>query len=220
MVECRIIGVVRDSRYVNLRGAPPPLIFQPFLQTNTGRGQMVLHVRIAGPAGGIVDRLRQEVQKIDPALPLFDVRSMADEMNTAMVRERVMAMLAGFFGAVALALACVGLYGLFSFAIIRRTREVGIRIALGASPGGVVGMVMREVLVLLAAGVGIGVVAALAVLRLASGWISGLLFGMRATDPASLAIAVALLAAVACMAGFMPARRASRVEPVIALRSE
>jgi predicted permease len=219
-VQYQIIGVVKDSRYTNFRGEPPPVVFQTFLQTNTGRGQMVLHVRIAGPSAAIVRLLREEVQRIDLALPLFEVRSLADEMDAAMVRERVMATLAGFFGAVALALACVGLYGLFSFAVIRRTREVGIRMALGASRGSVVAMVLHEVAALLAAGIAIGLPAAFAVAHLAASQIAGLLFGLTATDPVSLGTAIAGLAAVAGLAGFLPARRASLVDPVIALRNE
>jgi predicted permease len=219
-LSCQIIGVVKDSKYTNLRGAPPPVILQPFLQTNTGRGQMTLHVRIAGQAAAVVSRLRQEVQKIDPALPLFEVRSLADEMDAAMVRERVMATLAAFFGAVALALACVGLYGLFSFAVIRRTREIGVRMALGANSGRVVGMVMREVAVLLGAGLAIGTPIAFATGRLASSQIAGLLFGLTPTDPVSLGIATAVLAAVAAFAGFLPAVRAAGVQPAIALRTE
>ncbi len=219
-VQYQIVGVVKDSRYTNFRGAPPPVVFQTFLQTNTGRGQMVLHVRIAGPPAAIVRLLREEVQRIDPALPLFEVRSLADEMDAAMVRERVMATLAGFFGAVALALASVGLYGLFSFAVIRRTREVGIRMALGASRGSVVAMVLQEVAALLAAGMLFGLPAAFVVAHFASSQIAGLLFGLTATDPVSLGAAIATLAAIAGLAGFLPARRASLVDPVIALRNE
>lgn len=219
-VLCQIIGVVKDSKYTNLRGAPPPVVFQPFLQTNTGRGQMTLHVRIAGQATAAVTRLRQEVQKLDPALPLSEVRTLAEEMDGAMVRERVIATLAGFFGAVALALACVGLYGLFSFAVIRRAREIGIRMALGANSGRVVGMVMREVAVLLGVGLAIGTPMAFATGRLASNQIAGLLFGLTPTDPVSLGVATAMLAAVATFAGSLPAIRAARVHPAITLRSE
>jgi len=215
-----IIGVVKDSVYTNLRGKTPAVIFQPFLQTSTGRGQMVLHARIDRPGSGVVHRIREEVQKIDPALPLFEIRSLAEEMDGVMVRERMMAALAGFFGAVALTLACVGLYGLVSFGVIRRTREVGVRMALGASGRDVIGMVMGEVAVLLAAGLAIGVPASFALAHFASSQISGLLFGLTPTDPVSLGIAAAALVLVTAVAGFFPARRASRVEPVAALRSE
>ncbi len=219
-VAYQIIGVVKDSRYTNFRGAPIPVVFQTFLQTSTGRGQMVLHVRIAGQPAAIARLLREEVQAIDPALPLFEVRSLADEMDWAMVRERLMARLAGFFGVVALALACVGLYGLFSFAVIRRKREVGIRMALGASRGSVIAMVFQEVGVLLITGMAIGLPAAFAVARMASSRIAGLLFGLTATDPVSLALPIAALAVAAGLAAFLPARRASLIDPAIALRNE
>ena len=181
---------------------------------------MVLHVRIAGQSAGIAKLLREQVQAIDPALPLFEVRSLADEMDAAMVRERLMARLAGFFGAVAVALACVGLYGLFSFAVIRRKREVGIRMALGARRASVVAMVLREAAALLIAGMAIGVPAAFVLARVISNQIAGLLFGLTASDPISLAIPIAALAVAAGLAAFLPARRASLIDPGIALRND
>lgn len=218
--QFQIIGVVKDSRYTNFRGTPMPVAFQTFRQTNTGRGQMVLHARISGVAAAVVRPLREAVQAIDPALPLFEVRSLGEEMDEAMVRERLMATLAGFFGSVALALACVGLYGLCSFAVVRRTREIGIRMALGASRGSIVWKVLREVAGLLVAGMAIGLPLAFGIAHLAASQISGLLFETKAGDPGSVAVAMGVLTVAAGLAGFIPARRAALVDPGIALRNE
>jgi predicted permease len=217
---CEIIGVVKDSRYTNLRGDTPAMAYQPFLQTQTGRGQMALHVRTAGSAGLILPRIREEVQKVDRDLPTFEVHTLAEEMDTALIRERLIAMLSSFFSVLALLLACVGLYGLLTFAVVQRTSEMGIRMALGASRRDVVWMVMREALALAVIGVAIGVPAALAAARLASSQIAGLLFGLKTTDPLTMAAAAVLLAVVAGIAGYIPARRASRVDPMVALRNE
>jgi predicted permease len=217
---CEIIGVVKDSRYANLRGDTPAMVYQPFLQTQTGRGQMALHVRAAGSSGLILPRIREEVQKVDRDLPMFEVRTLAEEMDTALIRERLIAMLSSFFSVLALLLACVGLYGLLTFAVVQRTGEMGIRMALGASRGDVVWMVMREALALAVIGVAIGVPCALAAARLASSQIAGLLFGLKASDPLTMVAAAVLLALVAAIAGYLPARRASRVDPMVALRNE
>jgi predicted permease len=217
---CEIIGVVKDSRYASLRGDTPAMAYLPFLQTPTGRGQMALHVRAAASSGLILPRIREEVQKVDRDLPMFEVRTLAEEMDTALIRERLIAMLSSFFSVLALLLACVGLYGLLTFAVVQRTGEMGIRMALGASRGDMVWMVMREGLALAMIGVAIGVPSALAAARLASSQISGLLFGLKASDPLTMAAAAVLLALVAAIAGYLPARRASRVDPMVALRNE
>ena len=147
MVPVEIIGLVKDSRYANLRGETPAVIYQPFLQTNTGRGQMSLHVRVAGGSGAVLPRIREEVQKIDKDLPLFEVHTLAEEMDGVLVQERLIATLSSFFGGLALLLACVGLYGLLGFAVVQRTGEMGLRMALGASRVGVIWMVMKEALI-------------------------------------------------------------------------
>jgi len=215
-----IIGVVKDSRYSSPRGETPAIAYQPFLQTQTGRGQMALYVRVAGASGAILPRIREALQNIDRDLPMFEVRTLAEELDAALIQERLIATLSSFFGILALLLASIGLYGLLAFAVVQRTAEMGIRMALGARRGDVVRMVMREALLLVVAGIVIGVPAALAGARLASSQVSGLLFGLEATDPLTIALATLLLAVVAMAAGYLPARRASRVDPMVALRNE
>ena len=141
-------------------------------------------------------------------------------MNAALVQQRLIAMLSTVFGGLALLLACVGLYGLLAFSLVQRTGEIGIRMALGARRADVVWLVVKEALMLVLVGIAVGVPAALLVARLASSQISGLLFGMKATDPTTLAVACVILAAVAVLAAYLPARRASRVDPMVALRAE
>jgi len=214
-----IVGVVKDSRYSNPNGNARPLIYLPFLQTSTGRGQMVLHARITGNRGEMLQRIREEVARVDPTVPMFDVHTLAEEMDAALVQQRLIALLSSLFGALALLLACVGLYGLLSFGLVQRRTEMGIRMALGAQRGDVVWMVVREALLLVLIGVAAGVPAALAMTRLASSQISGLLFGLEATDPSTFAAATLALAGVATFAAYLPARRASRVDPMVVLRA-
>jgi predicted permease len=216
----QIVGVVQDSRYSNPRGEVRPVIYMTFLQTSTGRGQMVLHVRTSGKPAEVVQRIREQVASVDPAMPMFDVHTLEEEMGAALVQQRLVALLSSVFGGLALLLACVGLYGLLSFAIVQRTGEMGVRMALGAQRADVVWLVVREAWILVAVGIAIGVPAALAAARVASSQITGLLFGLAATDPLTIALAAASLFIVATMAAYWPARRASRVDPMVALRTE
>ena len=216
----QIIGVVKDSRYSNPRGVTEPIIYTTFLQTGTGRGQMVLHASVTGNAGFVVPRIREEILRVDSTLPTFDIHTLTEEMNAALIQEHLIAMLSTVFGGLALVLASVGLYGLLAFAVVQRTSEMGIRMALGARQLDVVSMIMREALLLVGIGIVIGVPLAVAAARLASSQISGLLFGISTTDPLTIAFAVALLIAVGALAGYLPARRASQVDPMVALRNE
>jgi len=215
-----IIGVVRDVRYASLKEDTPPLMYQPFLQTNTGRGQMTLHVRAANGAAGVVSRVREEVQRIDKDMPLFPIQTLADQMNGLLSRERLVAALSTLFGLVALLLAAVGLYGLLAFSVVQRTGEMGLRMALGAARQNVVLMVMRDAMLLVGVGVVIGVPCALVTGRLASSQVSGLLFGLSATDPSTMVGAALLLMTVAAVAAYLPASRAARVDPMVALRND
>jgi putative ABC transport system permease protein len=218
--QIEIVGVVRDSRYTSVRDETPPTVYQTFLQTRTGRGQMALYVRLATTPGAALSQIRQAVQDIDRSLPLFDIHTLSEEMGAVLIRDRLIATLSTVFSTLALLLACVGLYGLLAFSVVQRRAEMGVRMALGANRADVIWTVMREALMLVAAGVIVGVPVALVLGRLAADRISGLLFGLQATDPLTIAVATIVMGLIAAGAGYVPARRASRVDPMVALRTE
>ena len=170
---------------------------------------MVLHVQVGGNQGEVLRRIREQVAAVEPAMPMFDVHTLEEEMHAALVQQRLIAMLSTLFGVLGLLLACVGLYGLMAFAMVQRTGEMGVRLALGASRRDVAWLVVRDALTLVLAGMAIGIPAALAAARLASSQISGLLFGLEATDPATIALAA--LAAHGRGAGRRLSACASRV---------
>jgi len=215
-----IVGVARDSRYTSVRDETPPTVYQTFLQTRTGRGQMALYVRLATAPGATLLQVRQAVQDIDPNLPLFDIHTLTEEMGAVLIRDRLIATLSTVFSVLALLLACVGLYGLLAFSVVQRRAEMGIRMALGANRADVIWTVMREALILVAVGILVGVPVALLLGRVAANRVSGLLFGLQATDPLTIAAATIVMALIAAGAGYVPARRASRVDPMVALRTE
>lgn len=215
-----VIGIVRDSRYSDLRTETPAAAYLPFLQVNTGRGQMALYVRVAGQSDAMAPLIRSVVRDVDRNMPLFDVRTLREEVEAVVVQERLIATISGLFSALALLLASVGLYGLLSYAVVQRTSELGIRSALGAKRADIVRSVMYDALSLVLAGAVIGVAAALIIGQVASSQISGLLFGLKTTDPPTIATAIAVLLFVGAGASYLPARRASQVDPMVALRSE
>ena len=215
-----IVGVVKDSRFPGLRENPPPMVYQTFLQANTGFGQMVLHVHATDETGEIVRSVTDLVRAIDRDVPMPDVHTLADEVNAALARERLMATLAGIFGVVALSLISVGLYGLMAFTVSRRTAEIGVRIALGATRSSVRWLVGRQALAIVGAGLAIGIPAAWIVGRLASRQLASLLYDVTSTDPATMAVAGVVLVLVAAGASLLPAQRAVRIDPAVALRNE
>jgi ABC-type antimicrobial peptide transport system permease subunit len=160
--------------------------------------------------------IRETVRQIDPNLPLTDVSTQIEQVERRFQQEKLFAQACSLFGGLALLLASIGLFGLMSYNVSRRTNEIGIRMALGAQRGDVLGLVMRESMLLVAAGVAVGLTAALFASRL----LTTLLFGLAPRDPLTLVAAVAVMAAVSALAGFLPARRASRVDPMVALRYE
>jgi ABC-type antimicrobial peptide transport system permease subunit len=178
---------------------------------------MTFQIRYTGNPGSLIPAVRQLVKQIDPNLPVYDIRTLAEQIErTQLNQEMLFASFATAFGAVALFLVCVGLYGVMSYNVVRRIHEIGIRIALGARTTDVRLMVMRETLVLIITGVGLGVAVALVLTRR----IQAMLFGLTADDPMTFATVIALLAGIAAFAGYMPARRASKVDPMVALRYE
>jgi ABC-type antimicrobial peptide transport system permease subunit len=164
----------------------------------------------------MVAAIRRQVQSLDPNLPVFNVKTFADQIEESVSRERLVAWLSTFFGLFALLLAALGLYGVMAYTVARRTREIGVRIALGARAGDVVWMVMRETLLMALVGVVIGLPLALAASRLTD----GLLFGLSGADPLTIIVATLVMIVVATLAGYLPARRAARVDPMVALRYE
>jgi ABC-type antimicrobial peptide transport system permease subunit len=167
-----------------------------------------------------VGRIRAAVQAVQPDVPMFRMYSLAEEVDATLVRERLVATLSGAFGIVALVLICVGLYGLMAFSVARRTAEIGVRLALGATPSTIRALVTREALRVLLIGLAVGLPAAWLVGRLASVQLSPLLYGLTPADPASFAAATTLLVLVTLAAALFPALRASRVDPMVALRHE
>ncbi len=205
-----IIGVVKDAKYMNLREQPPRAYY------TYGSFGGTLHLRTDGDPTGYAAMIQRLAREIDPQLQVVRLRTMKDVVDDSLVQERFIAQISGAFSLFALLLASVGLYGVMSYAVTRRTNEIGVRMTLGARGADVVRMVMKETLLLVAIGMAIGLGAALATTRL----ISTLLFDVRPTDPATIAAAVLLMIVVAALAGYLPARRASRVDPMTALRCE
>jgi predicted permease len=216
-----IVGVVKDSLHGGMREGTTPdneirrFVYTP-LQQGTELTGMTVYVR-ATPDGAdnLIDRIRESVRRLDASLPVYNVTTMEQTIDEAMFTERMLAVLSAAFGLLATLLAAIGLYGLMAYTVARRTREIGIRMALGAERGTVVWLVLREVALLTGIGIAIGVPAALALSRL----VASQLFGLSATDPITLMIAAFALALVGGAAGYLPARRAADVEPVTALRT-
>jgi len=213
--EMQIIGVARDTRYGGIREAIPPLVYMPYLQDRPAE-VMSFVARTVGDPMASMAAIRQAVQSIDRDLPLINVRTQSELIALSFTREKLFATLSSFFGLLALALVSIGLYGMMSYTVARRTHEIGIRMALGAQSGNVLRMVMGESLLLVLLGLAIGLAGALATTRL----IAGMLFELTPNDPLTIALATLLLLAVAALAGWLPARRAARVDPMIALRHE
>ena len=208
--DTEIIGVARDAVYGNLRNKVRPLIYFP------GQGGHVLMARAMAPPEPLLAMIRQEIQAIDRSLEISYVTTVSQLRDQALVQERLMAKLSGFFALLALVLACIGLYGVMSYDVERRTHEIGVRMALGAQRRDVVGLVLRQTMMLVVIGAIIGFSATLAATRL----ITSLLYGLNPNDPLTITLAGSLLLTVATLAGYLPARRASRVDPMVALRHD
>jgi len=215
-----IVGVADDSHYSNPRAPVQPVVYTPFLQANTGRGQMILYVRLDGDPRGVVSAVRDAVWQADNSVPLYEVRTLAEEVDGVVMRERLLATVSTAFSLLALVLTTIGLHGLLSYLVLQRTRELAIRVALGARRPGVVALVAREAIVLVGLGAVIAVSLVLAVGRLSSRFLSDVLFGLTANDAATLSAAIAVLVFVGGVAASLPAKRASDVDPMMILRAE
>jgi len=211
----QIVGVCADTRYANLRDDPPPQFFLPYVQqTEVGGMTYELHTQMKPEA--ILPALRSVVQKVDPDLPLVNVRTQEQQIEADLQQERIFVTLTSGFGLLALALACVGIYGIMAYSVANRRNEIGIRMALGAQPGQVRGMILRESTALALAGIVVGVGASSMLTRL----VKSMLYGIQPWDPITMIGGIFILLAVALAASWIPARRAARVQPMDALRHE
>ncbi|HYU79046.1 MAG TPA: ABC transporter permease [Vicinamibacterales bacterium] len=215
-----IVGVVKDAIYANMRRnaeetQTPRFVYTPYQQSEE-LNEMTVYVRASGPVDAMADQLRTVVRRADSSMPIFSLQSMDKTVDEALFNERMLALLSAAFGLLATLLAAIGLYGVMSYTVSRRTREIGIRIALGAERANVVWLVLREVALLTFIGIAVGVPVALGLSRL----VKAQLFGVEPADPVTLTIAAFALTLVAFLAGYIPARRAAGVQPVFALRYE
>jgi len=212
--QLEIVGVVRDAKYDSVRDAAPPTMYVPYVQTRLGSA--MFEVRTAGSGASAIGGIREAVRQIDPNLPVTDVSTQLEQVERRFLQEKVFAQAYALFGGLALVLASIGLFGLMSYNVARRTNEIGIRMALGARRADVLGMVMRESMILVAVGVAAGLGIAIA----ASRFVATLLFGLPPHDVTSIGLAIGVMAIVSALAGYLPARRASRVDPMVALHYE
>ncbi len=211
-LDVEIVGVVEDSLYEGPREGVRRQVFVP----NWGKQGVAFYVRTAIPSDSAHNLLRGVVRKHDAGLPVYQMKTLAAQLDETLLTERLIALLSAGFGLLATLLAAVGLYGVMAFVVARRTKELGLRMALGAQPGEVIWMVMREVLTLLGLGLLVGVPTAILLGRL----VAKQLYGITPNDPVVVGTSMVVLILVACLAGLIPARRASRIDPILALRYE
>jgi predicted permease len=212
--DIEVVGVVKDAKYQSLQERPFAAAYYPYTQHVQYLNDF--EVRYTGKPDAIISEVRQAIGQVDHSLPVVYQGTMVEQVNRSTAGQALIARLSTFFGLLAAFLACIGIYGLMSYAVTRRTNEIGVRMALGAESHGVLWMVMRESLILVAVGVAIGIPAALAAARL----VSSVLYGLKGTDPITITLSALVMIAVAALAGYLPARRAAKVDPMVALRYE
>lgn len=212
--DIEVIGVVKDVKVNSLQEKPQPVDYYPYPQQ--ARYLNDFEVRYSGDVDALIPAVLQAIHGVDSHLPISDVTTLDEQVGRSIADQRLVAQLSAFFGLLAVFLSCIGIYGVMSYVVASRTNEIGIRMALGAEQSRVLWMVLREILILATSGVGIGVPIALAGDRL----ISNMLYGLKPTDPITLIGATIALLTVAAIAGYLPARRASLVDPMVALRYE
>jgi ABC-type antimicrobial peptide transport system permease subunit len=208
-----IVAVVRDFKIFGVRAGRQDVIFTPSLQSKPAASATLL-VRTEGDPLRVAPNIRAAIRAVDGRIPQFDVMTMDTQVENSLSQERLLAVLATVFGGLALALAAIGLYGVLSYGVTQRTGEIGLRMALGAERGRILRLILGETARLVAIGAGI------AIAWIGARAVEKMLYGVKPADAWSLGSAVAILATVALLAGFLPARRASRVQPMVALRHE
>jgi predicted permease len=211
--DIEIVGVFSDAKYMDMREDVQIQVLVPLYQTSYP-SSLVAYVRTSGEEAAAFGQLRGIMRQLDPSLPLYAMRSFEEQVDTILSTERLLSFLASVFGVVATVLAAIGLYGVLSLAVSRRLREIGIRIALGAETSTVILLVMKEILLLIAGGIAVGIPAAIVL----SKYVQSQLYGMEAADPLTFAVAVGALVSVALLAALMPTLRATRVNPLDVLR--
>jgi ABC-type antimicrobial peptide transport system permease subunit len=215
--DLEIVGVIGDVKNDSAREKAERTVYQPIFQIQDQQTyNNTLELRTAGDPLGLAAEVRAAVTQVDDKLPILNLTSLRIQTDESLRQERLLAQLVSFFGLLGLALSCVGLYGIMAHAVVRRTNEIGIRMALGAERRDIVWMVLKESMLLVSAGLIIGVPAAWGAAHL----ISSQLFGLNPGDPVTLSLAVVLLTLVGALAGYLPARKASRVDPLVELRYE
>ncbi|MEQ9400353.1 MAG: ABC transporter permease [Longimicrobiales bacterium] len=214
-LDIEIVGVVQDAKYNDVKGAVPPVFTLPYRQ-NDGLTSLNFYVRTGIDPASVLQAIPGVVKALDPNLPVEDLKTLDQQVRENIVMDRLISTLSAAFALLATLLAAVGLYGVLTYTVAQRTREIGLRMALGAPRGKVQGMVLGQVTRMTLVGGVLGVGAALLMGR----WAQSLLFGLEPTDPAVVAMVAAMLGGVAFLAGYLPARRASRVDPMVALRHE
>jgi predicted permease len=214
--DIEIVGVVQDSKYQGLREpAPGPMLYVSYRQFRLFDA-MIVHARTAGNPAPLVAALREQVRRLDPNLPVYNIHTVEEQIDSSLAGENLMATVALLFALLALTLSAAGVYGVMAYAVSRRTREVGIRVALGAGYSSIVQLILRDAAVLIAGGILVGVPVAYALARLAV----SRFFGVTPGDAASIALAAGTLSVAGILAAWIPARRAARVDPMVALRTD
>ncbi|MGB7493139.1 MAG: ABC transporter permease [Candidatus Acidiferrum sp.] len=215
--EYEVVGVLNDAQFHNVKSRIEPMVFPALLQDDTQSAlSSGIMVRTAGDPSSMAATVRQAVAEVDPNLPVTETQALTDQINDTFDVQRVAAQLVSFFGALALLLACVGLYGVIAQSVSRRANEIGVRMALGASGGSILWMILRNTIALILAGLAFGIPVAFIAMRL----IRSQLYGVDTADACSFIIAILILVAVAIFAGLLPARRAAAVDPAVVLRYE
>jgi predicted lysophospholipase L1 biosynthesis ABC-type transport system permease subunit len=215
--DLEIVGIVRDAKYDHLKDDPPVTIYAPYTQSGWGFPERLsFAVRFAGNAAPAVAAVRRTMSEIDRSLPLTDMKTQQAQIDGLIVQERLFAWLISLFGAITLGLACVGLYGSIAASVTGRTREIGVRMALGAGKSAVLRMVLGQAALTAGLGIAAGLLATWASTRV----VESLLFGVTPRDPLTLTLAAAAVLSIALAAACLPARRATCIDPVRALRYE